>query len=124
MELNFKTVKKDRRRRRDIIEKLVLVISIVCWILFVLTLAYISNAMPEQPTIFDPKGVYRTARTYWDPDMILNAFISLNATLVSSLIGLALNALRIKRTTDRVNPSLLMMVILSLIGVLIIYFKF
>ncbi|MEO5358024.1 MAG: hypothetical protein H7844_12095 [Nitrospirae bacterium YQR-1] len=124
MELNIKPQRKDRRKRRDIIEKLVLVVSVMCWILFLLTLAYINNAMPEQPTIFDPKGVYRTARTYWDPDMILNAFISLNTTLVFSLIGLALNALRIKRSSDRVNPSLIMMVILSLIGVLIIYFKF
>ncbi|QWR78121.1 hypothetical protein [Candidatus Magnetomonas plexicatena] len=114
---------EDKRKRRDLIKSAMKIISAVCWILFVLTLGYISRAMPEQPTIFDPQGVRHQARLFWDPDLILNAYISLNATLVASLAGLALNAFRVKRTSDHVNPSLIMMTVLSFVGILIIYFN-
>ncbi|MBF0464505.1 MAG: hypothetical protein HQK88_09355 [Nitrospirae bacterium] len=123
MELNIEPKAVHRRKRRDNIKSAMKIISAVCWILFVLTLGYISRAMPEQPTIFDPNGVRHHARLFWDPDLILNAYISLNATLLASLFGLGMNAFRVKRTSDHVNPSLIMMTILSLFGILIIYFN-
>ncbi|MBF0465810.1 MAG: hypothetical protein HQK88_13160 [Nitrospirae bacterium] len=124
MDLDRKPAKKERRKRRNPISKFVFVDSLVCWILFVVTLVYIGIAMPQRPTIFDPKGLYSTARTYWDTDMISNAFVSMNVTLALSLIGLALNAIRMKRNSDRINYSLLFMALLSLTGILIVYFNF
>ncbi|QWR77717.1 hypothetical protein [Candidatus Magnetomonas plexicatena] len=124
MDLYRKPAKTEKRRRRNPISKFVFVVSVICWLLFVVTLVYIGMAMPQRPTIFDPKGIYTTARTYWDTEMISNAFASLNITLAMSLIGLALNAIRMKRASDKINPSLLFMTVLSLTGILIIYFNF
>jgi hypothetical protein len=116
--------KTDRRKGPDLIVKSIRWAIVSCWLLIFVVWAYVYYAMPEQPSIFDPRGMYNKARTYWDISMLKKAFIGINVMLLLSLAGLAISAMRHNRNTDRAPTTLIIMVIMSLIGMFVVYFQF
>ncbi|MBF0318671.1 MAG: hypothetical protein HQL01_02530 [Nitrospirae bacterium] len=124
MMIDKQPTKVDRRRGPDIIVKSIRWTILSCWVLLFVVWSYIYYAMPEQPSIFDPHSVYSKPRTYWDISLLKKAFISINIVLLISLVGLAVSALRHSRRTDKAPVTLILMVVLSLIGMFVIYFQF
>ncbi|MBF0317491.1 MAG: hypothetical protein HQL04_04890 [Nitrospirae bacterium] len=116
--------RKDRRKGPDAVKKAVSWIIGIGWFLLFQIWVFFYFAMPEQPSIFDPQGVYHKPRFSWDITMVKNMFIVATGLLILSAIGLIVSALRSRRKTDHVSPTLIIMIALSFIGIFIIYFKF
>ncbi|MCG6552603.1 MAG: hypothetical protein L7F77_09770 [Candidatus Magnetominusculus sp. LBB02] len=117
-------IKIDRRRGPDLVMKSIRWAIFACWLMIFVVWAYVYYAMPEQLTIFDPHGLYKQPRTYWDMTMLKYAFIAINIMLLISLGGLTISSMRQKRKSDKSPKTLILMIVMSLIGMLIIYFKF
>ncbi|MBF0539551.1 MAG: hypothetical protein HQL03_14995 [Nitrospirae bacterium] len=116
--------RRERRKGPDTVKKAVSWIIGIGWLLLFQIWVFFYFAMPEQPSIFDPGGMYHKPRFSWDITMVKNMFIVATVLLIFSVIGLIVSALRSKRKTDRISPTLIIMIILSFIGIFIIYFKF
>ncbi|MBF0345952.1 MAG: hypothetical protein HQL06_17205 [Nitrospirae bacterium] len=114
----------DRRKGPDAVKKAITWIIGIGWLLLFQIWVYMYFAMPEQPSIFDPQGEFHTPRYSWDITMVKKAFIAATIVLSLSAIGLIISGLRSRRKTDHVSPLLILMVVLSFIGIFIIYFKF
>ncbi|MBF0517587.1 MAG: hypothetical protein HQK97_10830 [Nitrospirae bacterium] len=115
---------EDRRKGPDVVVKSIRWAIAVCWLMLFVVWAYVYYARPEHATIFDPHSIYNRARSYWDVSMLKNAFIAINVLLLISLIGLAVSTVRRNRKTDKAPLTLIIMVIMSLIGMFVIYFQF
>ncbi|KJU83817.1 conserved hypothetical protein, membrane [Candidatus Magnetobacterium bavaricum] len=124
MILDRQEKKKDRRKGPDAVKKAISWIIGIGWFLLFQIWVFFYFAMPEQPSIFDPKGIYNKPRFSWDITMVKNMFIVATGLLILSAVGLIVSALRSKRKTDRISITLTIMIILSVIGIFVIYFKF
>lgn len=114
----------DKRKGPDLIVKSISWVVASCWLITFVAWTYVYYAMPEQPTIFDPHEIYRRARTYWDLSLLKNAFIAINVLLLISIAGMVESILRHHRKTDRISKTLIIMLIMSLIGMFVVYSRF
>ncbi|MBF0457797.1 MAG: hypothetical protein HQK99_07875 [Nitrospirae bacterium] len=114
----------DRRRGPDKIVKSIRWVISSCWFMILVVWAYVYYARPAQLSVSAPNTIYGSARSYWDVSMLKKAFISINILLLISLVGLAVSTVRQNRRTDKPPTSLIIMVVMSLIGMFVIYFQF
>ena len=117
-------LRRERRRGPDVLRKTITWSIGACWLLLLVLWAFIYYARPEQPSIFDPHSVYHATRSYWDIDLIKQAFIVVNVLLLVSLGGLTISTLRSRRKSDSIPKTLIIMTVMSIIGAVLMYLKF
>ncbi|MBF0458952.1 MAG: hypothetical protein HQK99_13775 [Nitrospirae bacterium] len=110
----------DKRKGPDFIVKSISWVVASCWLVIFVAWSYVYYAMPEHLTIFDPHGIYRQARTYWDIHLLKDAFIAINVLLLISIAGMVESILRHHRKTDRLPKTLIIMIIMSLVGMFVV----
>ncbi len=112
----------ERRKGPDIIVKIVWLVSAVSWLLIIIALAFADKAKPENETFFD-RYLGKTARSYWDEELLRYAFIIFIINLIICIVGFVLNLQRQKRKTDKISKSIILLGIASLSGALWYLFR-
>ena len=110
----------DRRRKPDIVIKLVHTISISGWLMIIICSLVAINAKPEQTNLFY-KMFNIPVRGYWNYSLLSFVFALLIFLLCLSLIGILLSAMRHRRKTDRINKSLIFQAVMSVVGMLLLW---
>lgn len=114
---------KDRRKGPDFWKKSIPWMLVVCWFLIWVAWTFIYEAMPQHKTVVDLHYDFNP-RTYWAKDMIDKAFIAVNVLFMASVFGLIVNFFRHRRATDKISVTLIFMLLLSLFGAGMIYYRF
>ncbi|MEO5360512.1 MAG: hypothetical protein H7843_08690 [Nitrospirota bacterium] len=114
----------DRRQCPDVIVKSTRWVITTCWLIIAIVCLCLYFAMPERPTIQMSISISREARSYWDMSMLKNVFIMMVVLLLISLFGLAESILRHNRVVDNIPKTLILTVIMSLVGMFVIYSYF
>ncbi|MBF0516827.1 MAG: hypothetical protein HQK97_06870 [Nitrospirae bacterium] len=104
----------DKRKGADVITKSIHWAIASCWVGLFVAWSYVYYAMP------DPHHT----RSYWDVSMLKKAFIAINVLLLISLVGLLESFFRHHRKTDTIPKTLTIMVIMSLVGIVVVYSYF
>lgn len=113
---------KERRKGPDIIVKSVWAVSAISWLLIIFALAFADKARPQSETFFD-RYLGKTARSFWDENLLRYAFIIFIINLVVCIIGFVLNMQRQRRKTDKISKSIILLGIASLSGILWYLFR-
>ena len=110
----------DRRRKPDIVIRLVNAISIVGWMMINLCTLLTINSKPEQTNMFY-KMFNIPVRDYWDFSLLSIVFFLLMFLFAVALIGILLNATRQRRKTDKMNKSLIFQAAMAVLGMLLLW---
>lgn len=110
----------DRRRKPDIVIRLVNAISIVGWMMIILCTLLTINSKPEQTNMFY-KMFNIPVRDYWDFSLLSIVFFLLMFLFAVALIGILLNATRQRRKTDKMNKSLIFQAAMAVLGMLLLW---
>lgn len=109
----------ERRRKPDIVVKLVTITSAIGWMLIVVCLLLAGFAKPEQTNMFY-EMFNIPVRGYWNYSVLYIVFVILIFLFVISLLGILFNAMRQRRKTDKINKSLIFHAAMALVGILIL----
>ncbi|MEZ4599885.1 MAG: hypothetical protein R2940_08855 [Syntrophotaleaceae bacterium] len=111
-----------RRKGPDMMLRSLRWLALAGWGLMAATLFVFDQAKPETTTVFERHfGIH--LRTWWDAEMAGRMQSLLWAGLVISLLGLAANASRRRRSSDEWRINLWLLLLTSLIS-LFLYFRF
>ena len=110
----------DRRRKPDMVIRLVHIISMAGWVMITICSALTINSKPEQTNLFY-KLFNVPVRDYWNTTLLGDVFVLLIFLFVLSLVGILLNATRQRRKTDKLNKSLIFQAIMSAFGILLLW---
>ncbi len=113
------SVRKNRRKGKDTLTKLVAFISVLCWVLMasVMTLLAVSRPRVEQSY----SASEALSGFIWDGSLLSYSYYLLIAETGLCIIGIVLNSFRIKRKTDRYNTSLFFLLLISLLVVFVTF---
>ncbi|MBF0554826.1 MAG: hypothetical protein HQK96_09780 [Nitrospirae bacterium] len=114
---------KDRRKGPDFWKRFIPTMLIICWVLIWVSWTFVYLAMPQHKTIVDLHYDF-APRAYWDISLIDKAFITMNAMLLASVLGLMVNFFRHRRKTDKISRTLIFMLILSVGGIGFLFYRF
>ena len=107
----------ERRKGPDIVVKAVWWVAGISWLLIITALVFTDKAKPEKTTFFD-RLFEVSVRSYWDQDLLQNAFYVLLVNLVICIIGFVMNMMRQKRKTDKISKSIIVLTAITLTGIL------
>lgn len=110
----------DRRRKPDIVIRLVHMISLAGWTLVIISSFLTINAKPEQTNMFY-KIFNVPVRAYWNTTLLGDVFVLLIFLFVLSLVGILLNATRQRRKTDKLNKSLIFQAFMAALGMVLLW---
>lgn len=110
----------DRRRKPDMVIRLVHMISLAGWTLVIISSFLTINAKPEQTNMFY-KIFNVPVRAYWNTTLLGDVFVLLIFLFVLSLVGILLNATRQRRKTDKLNKSLIFQAFMSALGMVLLW---
>jgi hypothetical protein len=108
----------ERRNEGDTLLFLLSIFSIVSVTIVTLSIILIIQAEPNTFAEFDPQGQIRVA---WEHYTTRYLFSLLVLGFVVSIVGLFVNAKRLKREFDYVRVNLIVLLLFSIVG-MIIYF--
>ncbi|MDF2841343.1 MAG: hypothetical protein K0Q99_2115 [Clostridia bacterium] len=77
-------------------------------------------AKPEQTNLFF-EMFNIPIREYWNYSLLNVVFTLLEFLFVLTLIGIFMNAMRQRRKTDKIKKSLIFQLIMSLVGMILLY---
>jgi formate hydrogenlyase subunit 3/multisubunit Na+/H+ antiporter MnhD subunit len=107
----------ERRKGPDIWMKIVSWASIAGWIVLFAIIYILSKAKPQTENFFDKMLNVRLRKT-WDIDLAQYAFYLMIFLLIFSFSTFIINIKRHKRKTDRYSPSIILMFIFSVMGII------
>lgn len=106
----------ERRKKPDLILRLISICGALSWGLMLVVVVLVEKARPVLVTFFD-RWMGLEGRDYWDADAYRAAFYLMLVIMLISASGLILNIFRIKRTTDSWRINLVLVFMLSVVGV-------
>lgn len=106
----------ERRKKPDLVLRLITLSGALSWILLLPVLVLVEKARPVLVTFFD-RWMGLEGRDYWDADAYRYAFYLMLLIMLLSAGGLLLNAFRNKRSTDSWRANLIIVFLLSVAGV-------
>ena len=109
----------DRRHKMDKIIKLVTITSVLGWVMIIITTMIAIYAKPEHTNMFY-EMFNVPIRNYWNYHLLSLVFILLIGILLLSIFGITMNAMRLRRKTDRINKSLIFHALMSLLGIILL----
>jgi hypothetical protein len=112
----------DKRRGPDTLLKTVRGIGIVSWIFIFVILFIVDRAKPQVETFFD-RFFQVQLQQVWDLELLRYAFFLMFLVFFLCIIALFINSRRVKRKTDRYNPSVIIIAVLSFLGMIIYLIK-
>jgi len=106
----------EKRKGPDLLLKAISLSGFFSWLLMLPVLVLVQLARPEFVTFFD-RWIKLETRSTWDLTLYRYAFYLMLLIMVLALLGLMLNAFRMRRKTDSWRINLILVFLLSLIGV-------
>lgn len=103
-----------KRKGPDLILRMIDIISVVLWGFIIVNFVIILFAMPLYETFFDRLFNIRV-RDYWDAYLLQFSLILSLTQLIVSVFSLSLNLKRLKRKNDKLRPSILASIFISLL---------
>lgn len=105
----------DKRKGPDLILRLISLSSIILWGFIILNFCVILSAKPEFESFFD-RLLNLTVRDYWDYRLLHISLVTSLTQFILSVLALFLNTRRLKRKTDRIRASIIIIsLVLSII---------
>lgn len=105
----------DKRKGPDLILRLISLSSIILWGFIILNFCVILSAKPEFESFFD-RLLNLTVRDYWDYRLLNISLVTSLIQFILSVLALFLNTRRLKRKTDRIRASIIIIsLVLSII---------
>ena len=111
-------VYKDRRKGPDFCVKWIKWAGYFLWIIAVTVILMADKARPPIETFFDRLFKIHLRKT-WNTELMKYAFYLLILLFLTCIFTIIINSRRHRRKTDRYNPSVIVLSILSLIGMII-----
>ena len=108
-----------RRRKRDVVAKIIVWSSILCWVLFVAAIVLIDQGSPEMQNVFS-RFLELELREDWDKDAVAKALNLMYGVAGFSLLALGLKFIRHRRRSDRYPITLIILLICSILGVILL----
>lgn len=105
----------ERRKKPDLVLRLITLSGAVSWLLLLPVLVFVEKARPVLVTFFD-RWMGLEGRDYWDADAYRYAFYLMLLIMLVSVGGLVMNAFRKKRSTDSWRVNLILILMISLAG--------
>ncbi len=112
----------DRRKNQDVIIKVIKISVITSWLVMLGTIVIFDLSKPISGSIIDRYMGREIAEKPWDYGLLEYLFYVMIAGFFISVIGLALNAKRMKRKGDHYRISLIIVGVISSIGILFYLF--
>lgn len=97
----------DRRRRKDLLSRVLIGLNISAWILIIPILMVFHRTQPEFETFFD-RFYGLELRTFWDIKYLYILIYLVMAGIVLSLSGLLISIFRARRRNDHLFPLVIM----------------
>ncbi|MBF0358833.1 MAG: hypothetical protein HQL70_09515 [Magnetococcales bacterium] len=117
------TGKNNRRhRKRDIVLLIFMLLSIVCWVFFVLALIDFAQAIPETQNVFS-RHLDIKIRDYWNISAVRSVINMLYYVAGFSFLAVVLKAFRNRRRTDSYPLSLIIVFVFSIGAIIILNVK-
>lgn len=112
-----------RRRGPDFLIRFVQWVGGLSWLILLAALAILEKAQPQEESFFS-RLQHQELRTWWDLELAKYFFYIMVLLFSLSLFTLLINSRRLKRKSDRLNISVIIIAIASLIGsvLYLIYF--
>jgi len=109
----------ERRRSPDWVSRGVTAVTIFGWLCAAVAIVLLELARPFSENIL--AGLFNvTVVTQWDRSTLVGAYSAIMLSLVTSVLGLIFNAVRLRRRADRYNRLLIVLCAVS--AVLVILF--
>ncbi len=96
-------------------------LGFIGWLVMVIAMIFIDKAKPPLETIATRFFNVHLRRT-WDMELLRYLFYLMYAGLCISCVGLAINARRLSRKTDKIRLNLVLLCLVSVAGILIYLF--
>ncbi len=113
----------ERRSGPDVWFKMISWLSVIGWVLMLISLVLFDLAKPHMITFFD-RFFHVSGVSIWDYQMTLYIFYIMIFGVILSVIGLLINAKRHRRKRDRYSLSLVLLGVVSLLGAAFYMFRF
>ncbi len=107
----------DRRKGPDPWVKSLEWLGVFGWFVMFVAIFIIDRAKPEEENMFT-KAAKVSVRKTWDQELIHYLFYLMIVGLCISIIGIAINSRRYRRTDDRFRITLIMLGIISIFGII------
>lgn len=113
----------DRRKGPDFLVKWVKWAGTILWVIAIAIIMLADKARPPVENFFD-RHFDIQLRKSWDTDAMLYAFYLLIILFITCLVTIFINSRRHRRKTDKYNPSIIILTLLSLAGIIfyLLYF--
>jgi hypothetical protein len=109
-------VRRQRRRKGDLLISFFMWVSMLCWGFFVATIVFIEQASPELQNVFS-RHLELEMREEWDLDALANAVDLMYIVGGLALLALTLKALRHRRRADRFPITFILLLLFSILGI-------
>lgn len=120
---NEQRVFKDRRKGPDFWVKWIKWAGSFSWVIAFTIIVLTDRAKPPVETFFDRYFHIQLDKT-WDTDLMRYAFFLLLVLFFTCVFTMIINSRRHRRKTDRYNPSIIVLSVLSLLGMIIYLYTF
>lgn len=112
-----------RRKGPDPWSRSLRYLALTGWLLLVCAIFILDSAKPEVETFFERVYDIRLHQQ-WDMDLAQYLLWLMTLGLLLSIVGLVINARRIRRSTDQWRLSLVFLGIISLAGMILYFINF
>ena len=114
---------KERRRRSDWMVNASAVFSVVSWLFTIIGLLFIDVAAPRQTNFFT--NVFDgSAQVSWNSNVLVFSYVLLVFSIASCITAFAFNMMRMRRKTDRVRKSVIIIGLTTIIGFILFTITF
>ena len=114
---------RERRKQADWVVNAATALSLISWLVAVGAVIFIDQAAPQRENFFTQ--VYGgTVRAVWDANLLPIALIFLILSLLSCAAAFIFNMLRMRRKTDKVRKSIVIIGGINVIAMAIFLIRF
>ncbi len=111
------TGKNDKRhKKRDIVLLIYMLVSIICWVFFVLAMIDFAQAIPETKNVFS-RHLDIAIRDYWNVAALRNVINMMYYVAGFSFVAVVLKAFRHRRKSDSYPISLIIVFLVSIVAI-------
>jgi len=121
---------KERRKKKDWVTKMATVLSFCSWGIIAAVWVLLETAAPERElkfitSFFDVQfGTEPQIRTWWDYTFVYAAFVLLLVSLAACVAAFIFNKMRMKRKTDKYKKSIFIIGGITIIALIVFFFRF
>ena len=114
----------NRRRQADWVVKSAAALSVVAWVMAFFVMLLIDVASPDRTDFFTNFFGGADIRMHWEARFLWLGFILLILSFLCCVFAFIFNMMRMRRKTDKIRKSVLIMGIMSFIAIIIYLLRF